>query len=81
MERIIIFIYFYTTKQNGILTNKKNIMYTRNEILKIADNMERYGGSFFSLIGKALRKADKENEKKLIQAFPEECKKYLNGWK
>lgn len=56
-------------------------MYTDKEIQTIVNNMEKYGGSFFKLIAQALRKADKENESKLISVFAKECEKYLNGWK
>lgn len=57
------------------------VNYTRDEIQTISKGMIKYGGSFFKLIGEALQRADKENTDKLVKAFPDECLKYLNGWK
>lgn len=51
--------------------------YSKDEILKIADNMRRYGGSFVSLLGDALIKADQENAVKLQYTFSEYFDKYL----
>lgn len=55
---------------------EKNV-YTRDQIIEISQNMQRYGGSFISAIGEALMKADAENERKLINAFRDECERYL----
>lgn len=51
--------------------------YTQQEILKIAANMERYGGSFFSCLGAALFRADAENTLKLQSLFAEDFERYL----
>lgn len=58
-------------------TNLEKNVYTRNEIIEISQNMQRFGGSFISAIGEALMKADAENERKLIEAFSDECERYL----
>jgi hypothetical protein len=52
-------------------------MYTNDQILKIAYNMKRYGGGFASSLGEALLRADQDNTKKLITAFPDEMERYL----
>ena len=68
-------------KMKTQVTIEGKTMYTRNEVQTISRNMIRYGGGFFKLIGDALQRADEENTNKLIKAFPDECIKYLNGWK
>lgn len=60
----------------GIISEKKE--YSRDEILKISENMRVYGGSFMSAIGEALVRADSENTKKLTKAFAKEFERYLN---
>lgn len=52
--------------------------YTRDQHLKIAENIKNYGGSFIKCIGEALIKADEQNAKKLEEAFAEEFERYLN---
>ena len=52
--------------------------YTRNEILLIHANMQKYGGGFISALSEAIIKADQENLKKLQNAFPDEFEKYLS---
>lgn len=39
--------------------------------LKIADNMEKYGGSFVKTLSMCIRRADATNLMKLKEAFPE----------
>lgn len=52
----------------------------RDELLKIWEAMETYGGSFVSSLANTMRRADSENLAKLVNAFPnyiEEYKKFL----
>ena len=42
----------------------------------IAKNMQKYGGSFFKHIGKALSVADRINRQKLADKFAREFAKY-----
>lgn len=51
--------------------------YSNDDILKIATNMQLYGGHFAQYIGKALIHADSGNRDRLAQAFPELFEKYL----
>lgn len=60
---------------NNPIHEKKE--YTRDEIVKIYFNTQKYGGSFMRAIGEALVRADSVNSKKLINAFSEEFDKYL----
>lgn len=39
--------------------------------LEIADNMEKYGGSFVKSLAEPIRRADKQNFTKLVIAFHE----------
>lgn len=48
----------------------------RDEVLKIAEAMKEYGGSFARSIAEALLHADPENMARLIQAFPELVEQY-----
>lgn len=41
-------------------------------------SMQKYGGSFVSNIGAALRVADSDNASRIKQAFPEYWQKYLD---
>ena len=45
-------------------------MNIREMNLKIADNMEKYGGSFVKALSKCIRVADPFNTIKLREAFP-----------
>ena len=51
--------------------------YTRNQILEINENAQKYGGSFIKLLAEALMRADLENAKKLESLFKEDFDKYL----
>jgi len=44
--------------------------------LKIADNMEKYGGSFVKALSGCVRRADPSNLIKLRDAFPEYFNQY-----
>ena len=46
--------------------------------IRTCSNMERSGGSFAAHIAKAGFKADLENRKKLLEAFPELFSKFSN---
>ena len=48
----------------------------RNEILRVAGNMKRYGGSFVESLGKALLQADEDNQKKIKATWPEYWEHY-----
>lgn len=49
-----------------------------NQSLKIniADNMERYGGSFVQALSKCIMRADRDNLRKLEVAFEDYIEKY-----
>lgn len=52
------------------------------EILRAATNMQTFGGMFAACIGKALVHADRDNKRKLVEAFPELVEKYSSPvWK
>jgi len=53
------------------------VTYTRDDILRIARNMQNYGGHFAQAIGRALVVADSDNLVRLEKAFPELFEKYL----
>ena len=53
------------------------LQYTRDEILKITDNMQRHGGGFVQRLAPAIAKSDAENQRRLERAFPELFDKYL----
>ena len=44
--------------------------------LRIADNMEKYGGGFVKALSKCVRKADPFNMVKLREAFPQYFAQY-----
>ena len=44
--------------------------------LKIADNMEKYGGSFVKALSECILRADPNNLMKLRDAFPEYFNEY-----
>lgn len=44
--------------------------------LKIADNMEKYGGSFIKALAECIRRADPINLMKLRDTFPEYFQSY-----
>jgi predicted P-loop ATPase/GTPase len=52
--------------------------YTATDLMKISENMVKYGGSFFASIGTALRVADIDNTIKILEAWPEEIERYSN---
>lgn len=52
-------------------------MITRDEKLKMYNNMKKYGGGFISSLAEAIIRADQTNLEKLQKAFPDEFKKYL----
>lgn len=49
---------------------------TEDALSNACENMQKFGGSFMSNIGKALAHADKENQKKLLEAFSDDIKRY-----
>jgi len=51
--------------------------YTLAELNTITNNMERYGGGFASSLAVAMVKADQDNLRKIVQAFPELMEEYL----
>lgn len=53
------------------------MQYSNDEIIRIARNMQEYGGSFAQYIGKSLLVADSGNRARLEQAFPELLEKYF----
>ena len=56
---------------------KSSYSYSRDEILKITDNMKRFGGGFIKALSEAIAKADEENLEKLRNSFGDEFEKYL----
>lgn len=52
-------------------------MYTRNQILTIYENAQKYGGSFMKALTEALMRADQNNAKKLQLSFSDQFEKYL----
>lgn len=50
--------------------------YSRDDIIRIANNMQYYGGRFAYYLGKALIHADSDNLARLEKAFPELLEKY-----
>lgn len=48
----------------------------REEVLKVAKNMVRYGGSFVSSLGKALYDADEENQIKIKETWGKYWEQY-----
>jgi len=51
--------------------------YTLAELNIITNNMQRFGGGFASSLGVAMVKADQDNLRKIVQAFPELMEEYL----
>lgn len=51
-------------------------MTAEEKLLMAARNMEVYGGGFASSIATAFFRADSENRKRLVAAFPELFEKY-----
>lgn len=45
---------------------------------RVADSMEKFGGSFIQNLGRALRHADLENLRKIYQTWTDEWLVYLN---
>jgi hypothetical protein len=52
--------------------------YTLAEINIITTNMEKYGGSFASALAIAMQKADQNNLRTIVNAFPDIMEEYLN---
>lgn len=52
-------------------------MYTRNQILTIHENAQKYGGSFIRALTEALMRADQINAQKLQLSFSDDFEKYL----
>ena len=50
-----------------------------NEVARVSENMQRYGGSFVQALGVALARADIINRHKIKHTWPEEWKTY-NEW-
>ena len=50
--------------------------YTSDDIYWMTEAMVRYGGSFVKILGKAIRTADDENQKRAISAWPEYVEQY-----
>jgi len=51
--------------------------YTLAELNTISTNMEKYGGGFASSLAVAMVKADQDNLRRIVQAFPELMDEYL----
>jgi 2-oxo-4-hydroxy-4-carboxy--5-ureidoimidazoline (OHCU) decarboxylase len=45
-------------------------------LFEVSDAMIRYGGSFVQALGDLLRRADPENQRRLVAAFPDYLEKY-----
>lgn len=52
--------------------------YTQDEIEKILDNMETYGGNFVKALADLYFRADYNNKRILQNAFKEHFEEYLN---
>ena len=52
-----------------------------DEIQKVTDNMERYGGSFVQTLATLILRADTVNLDKIRTAFPEYWNKYRDWGK
>ena len=52
----------------------------RKELLIVAGNMVRFGGSFVESLGQALFQADEENAEKIKKAFPGYWKQYSEDY-
>ena len=55
---------------------KEKQIIPREEMLRVAGAMVRYGGSFVNSLGKSLYYADMVNQRKIKKAFPEYWKHY-----
>lgn len=51
--------------------------YGTDDLVRIANNMQNFGGHFAAAIGRALVVADSGNQQRLAQAFPELFEKYF----
>ena len=45
--------------------------FSHDELMKICDDMIRFGGSFSASLAKCFMNADNTNKRRLIEAFPE----------
>lgn len=50
-----------------------------NNVLFTSLAMEQFGGSFVQALGLALRRADSENQLRILDAFPDYIKQYGPG--
>ena len=48
-----------------------------HEVGIVAENMQRFGGSFVQFLGRALAHADDRNISRIKQAFPDYWEEYL----
>ena len=53
-------------------------MIDQDEVVKVSNNMIKFGGSFVKALGTALMSADPINAQKIKQAFNKEWEIYLN---
>lgn len=60
-------------------TSETHEKYDRDQLLTIAENMKRHGGSFVRNLAECIYKADQENTEKLVNTFPEYFEKYLKS--
>lgn len=51
--------------------------YTHDELMVIAENMKKFGGSFVVALAECIYRADDTNKRKLIATFPEYFETYL----
>lgn len=65
---------FPTDFMEIIILDKQPI--SREEMLRVANAMVKYGGSFVEDLGKALLQADEQNQQKIKTAFPEYWDRY-----
>ena len=56
-------------------------MNVEEEKIKVAQMMERYGGSFASNLARALYSADHINTRKIKETWPELWSQYLEMWR
>jgi len=61
-------------QSNGEFLINNNM--TRDELLPIMIAMETYGGSFAKNLAKAMLCADRDNLKRIVEAFPELIERY-----
>jgi hypothetical protein len=69
--------FYYRQGKELLIILIKKMIYTLAELNTISSNMERYGGGFASSLAVAMVKADQDNLRRIVQAFPELMDKYL----